>query len=68
MRVVITYVIPTVAIVLVMVLLLVQRKKAAANGDEKPLVDTTLTVILLGITGTIGVFAIVYAMDLLDFL
>lgn len=65
MRVIIYYVIPIVAVLLVLLLLFTRSKNAAVSGDDKPLISAPMVIVVLGVCGAIGVFAIAYAMDLL---
>jgi len=68
LRVVIYYVIPIVALILVLVLLYARSKSAPASGDDKPLISAPLMIIVLGIGGAVGVFTVAYALDLLGFM
>lgn len=67
MRVIIYYVIPVVALILVLVLLFARSKNAPVSGDDKPLLSAPIMIIVLGVGGAIGVFAIAFALDLLGF-
>lgn len=67
MRVIIYYVIPIVAVLLVLLLLFARGKNAPVSGEDKPLISTPMMIVVLGVGGAIGVFAIAYALDLLGF-
>ena len=68
MRVIIYYVIPIVAVILVLVFLFVRSKNPPVSGDDKPVISTPVMIIVLGIGGAVGIFAVAYALDLLGFL
>lgn len=68
MRVIIYYVIPIVALVLVIILLYVRSKSAPTSGEDKPAISAPMMIAVLGIGGAVGVFAVAYALDLLGFL
>ena len=68
MRVIIYYVIPIVALVLVIVLLYVRSKNAPTSGEDKPAISAPMMIVVLGIGGAVGVFAVAYTLDLLGFL
>ena len=67
MRVLIYYVIPIAALILVLLLLYARSKNAPVSGEDKPLISAPMMIIVLGVGGAIGVFAIAYALDLLGF-
>ncbi|MYD43546.1 MAG: hypothetical protein F4W90_06600 [Gammaproteobacteria bacterium] len=68
MRVLIQYVIPVVALILVLALVLVRgRKPATGSDDEGPLVSPAILIIVLGIAGAIAVLVIAFAMDSLGY-
>ena len=67
MRVLIYYVIPIVALILVLIFLFARSKNAPVSGEDKPLISVPMMIIVLGVGGAIGVFAIAYALDLLGF-
>lgn len=67
MRVLIYYVIPIAALILVILLLYARSKNAPVSGEDKPLISAPMMIIVLGVGGAIGVFAIAYALDLLGF-
>ena len=68
MRVIIYYVIPIVAITLVLVLLYVRSRNPPVSGDDKPAISTPVMIVVLGVGGAVGVFAVAYALDFLGFL
>ncbi|MCY4130738.1 MAG: hypothetical protein OXG15_16055 [Gammaproteobacteria bacterium] len=68
MRVIIYYVIPIVALILVLVLLYARSKNTPTSGEDKPAISAPTLIIVLGIGGAVGIFAVAYALDLLGFL
>ena len=64
MRLIVQYVIPLVALALILILILARRK--STRKDDEPLVSGPLLIIVLAISGTIGVFAIVFVMQYLE--
>lgn len=68
MRVIIYYVIPIVAVLLVLILLYVRSKNPPVSGDDKPAISTPVMIIVLGIGGAVGIFAVAYALDMLGFI
>ncbi|MCY4095137.1 MAG: hypothetical protein OXG05_08435 [Gammaproteobacteria bacterium] len=68
MRVIIYYVIPIVAVLLVLVLLYVRSRNPPVSGDDKPAISTPVLIVVLGVGGAVGVFAVAYALDFLGFL
>lgn len=63
MRLMIQYVIPTVALILIAVLLL--RNRASRTDSDQPLISTPLLVGVLALGGVVAVGLVYLALDLL---
>ena len=50
------------------VLLYARSKNAPTSGEDKPAISAPMMIVVLGIGGAVGVFAVAYALDLLGFL
>ena len=66
MRVVIYYVIPAVALILVLTLLFVRSKRPSVSSGERPLVSAPTVILILAVAGAIGVAIFIFAVDVLN--
>ena len=66
MRMIVYYVIPVVALILVLVFVFARSKNTTTGGEDRPLVSAPILIIVLAIAGAIGVAILMYALDLLN--
>ncbi|MCY3860273.1 MAG: hypothetical protein OXG25_15345 [Gammaproteobacteria bacterium] len=51
-----------------LILLYVRSRNPPVSGDDKPAISTPVMIVVLGVGGAVGVFAVAYALDFLGFL
>lgn len=68
MRLIVYYIIPAIAVFLAIILVLTRNRPTKAANDNGPAVSTPLAAIILGISGAVGVIAIIYIFEVLGYL